>query len=413
MDEYAEKRLKDLVELMLPALNERQQRIFLAAQARYLGRGGAAAVARVSGFSRDTINKGRHDIERPGSLFDAETKIRQEGAGRKKAEDLQPGLVEALNALIEPGTRGDPMSPLRWICKSTRHLSQALNAQGFNVSRQLICRMLNNLGFSLQANAKVREGSSSEDRDEQFRYINSKVLEFQAKGQPVISVDAKKKELVGDFKNGGREYELKGQPVKTQVHDFPDKHLGKAVPYGVYDLTLNLGWVSVGTSHDTAQFAVESIRRWWISTGKQLYPDAKELLVTADSGGSNSVRNRHWKIELSKLAEEVGLGITVCHLPPGTSKWNKIEHRLFSFISINWRGRPLTSLEVMVQLIGATTTAKGLRVQASLDRNYYAKGIEVSQDDFEALQITRHEFKGEWNYSFNCQYTTKIVHIIS
>jgi hypothetical protein len=401
VDEYAERRLKDLVELMLPALNERQQRIFLAAQARYLGRGGIAAVARVSGFSRDTINNGLSDIERPGSLFDADTKVRQEGGGRKKAEDRQPGLVQALNALVEPETRGDPMSPLRWICKSTRQLAQTLNDQGFKVSRQLISRMLNEMGFSLQANVKVSEGSSSEDRDEQFRYINAKVLEFQAKGQPVISVDAKKKELVGDFKNAGREYEPKGKPVEARVHDFPDKQLGKAVPYGVYDLTLNLGWVSVGTSHDTAQFAVESIRRWWNSTGKQLYPDAKELLITADSGGSNSVRNRHWKLELSKLAEEVGLCITVCHLPPGTSKWNKIEHRLFSFITINWRGRPLTSLEVIVQLIGSTTTSKGLRVQATLDRNNYAKGIKVNEADFEALVIDRHEFRGEWNYTFN------------
>lgn len=399
VDKYVERRLRDKFEVVLPSLNERQKRIFLAAEARWLGRGGVAAVARVAGVSRETIYAGLKELEYPGSLEDAAEKVREEGGGRKKATEAQPGLLDALNALVDPESRGDPMSPLRWTCKSCRQLAKTLTEQGFKVSRQLISKLLNEMGFSLQANQKVREGSSSEDRNEQFKHLNELILRFQSKGQPAISVDTKKKELVGDFKNGGREFQPKGNPEKVNVHDFMDKTLGKAVPYGVYDLSKNLGWVNVGTSHDTGAFAVEGIRSWWNTMGCELYPNATELLITCDGGGSNASRNRLWKLELSRFAQETGLAITVCHLPPGTSKWNKIEHRLFCHITMNWRGRPLTTHEVIVQLIGSTTTAKGLKVQARLDTSTYPKGVKVSDQEIESIPIRRHDFRGEWNYT--------------
>lgn len=305
------------------------------------------------------------------------------------------------------------MSPLRWTCKSTRQLAKALKAQGFKVSRQLVSKLLNEMGFSLQSNRKVKEGSQSEDRDEQFKHLNATILKFQEKGQPTISVDAKKKELVGEFKNGGREFQPKGKPVEANVYDFVDKTLGKAVPYGIYDIAKNLGWVSVGVSHDTGAFAVDAIRQWWNTMGRELYPDATELLVTCDGGGSNASRNRLWKLELSKFAAEAGLDITVCHLPPGTSKWNKIEHRLFCHITMNWRGRPLTSLEAIVQLIGATTTTKGLNVRAELNTSQYPKGVKVSDQEMEAIPIRRHTFRGEWNYTIYRDFERLNAEVIS
>lgn len=397
--------MSEKFEVMLPALNERQKRLFLAAEARSLGRGGVTVVARVSGAARDTIYAGLKELEFPGSIEEAAERSRQEGGGRKKAREMQPGLVNALNALVEPETRGDPMSPLRWTCKSTRQLAETLKEQGFKVSRQLVAELLQGQGFSLQANVKTREGSTHEDRDAQFNYLNGQISRFQANGQPVISVDTKKKELVGDFKNAGREWQPKGKPEKTRVHDFPDKELGKAIPYGVYDVAKNVGWVNVGIDHDTSAFAVESIRRWWNTMGRAEYPDATELLITSDGGGSNGSRNRLWKLELSKLAREAGLEITVGHLPPGTSKWNKIEHRLFAHITMNWRGRPLTSHDVIVQLIGATATRKGLKVQAALDDRAYPKGIKVTDEEMASIPIRRHDFRGEWNYTILRQNT--------
>lgn len=403
MDEYAEKRLRAKLEVMLPALNERQQRLFLAAEARYQGHGQTSLIARLAGVSRDTIRRGLEELEFPGSLENAAEKVRKEGGGRKRAVDVQPGLMKALGALVDPESRGDPMSPLRWTCKSVRQLAKALTDQGFKVGRQLVSKLLGEMGFSLQGNAKVLEGSSSEDRDGQFSYLNDLVREFQSNGQPAVSVDTKKKELVGHYKNGGREYQPQGKPEKANVHDFMNKSLGKAVPYGVYDITKNNGWVSVGQSHDTAEFAVASIRHWWYFMGREAYPNATKLLITCDGGGSNGSRVRLWKLELSKLAQEIGLEITVCHLPPGTSKWNKIEHRLFSFISINWRGRPLTSLAVIVELIGSTSTKKGLKVHSRLDESVYEKGIKVSDEQMKLIPIQHKTFRGDWNYTILCR----------
>jgi transposase len=358
MDKWAERRLREKFESILPMFNERQLRAYLAAESIYLGPGGISNVARIAEVSRDTIRAGLKELEYPGSLEDAAEKVRKEGGGRKKAQDAQPGLLEALIDLVDPESRGDPMSPLRWTCKSTRNLTDCLKQKGFKVSRQLVSKLLNEQGYSLQSNAKVLEGSSHEDRDEQFKYVNGLIMQFQGKGQPAVSVDAKKKENVGAFKNGGREFQRKGKPEKTKVHDFKDPELGKANPYGVYDIAKNTGWVSVGVDHDTSAFAVESIRRWWNTMGRFDYPEGTELLIVCDGGGSNGSRVRLWKVELCKFAQEAGLKITVCHLPPGTSKWNKIEHCLFSYITMNWRGRPLVSLEVVVSLIGATSTKK-------------------------------------------------------
>jgi len=322
--------------------------------------------------------------------------VRQKGGGRKKASVKDPDLLLDLEKLLEPVTRGDPQSPLRWTCKSVRNLAEELRAQGHQVSHMLVAELLHELKYSLQVNRKTKEGSSHPDRNAQFEYINAKATEFLRRGQPAISVDTKKKEQVGDYKNGGREWRPKGQPEPVQVHDFGKQ---KDVPYGVYDLGQNAGWVSVGTDHDTSAFAVESIRRWWNMMGRETYPDARQLLITADSGGSNGSRVRLWKLELQKLADETGLEISVCHFPPGTSKWNKIEHRLFSFITKNWRGKPLVSHEVIVNLIAATTTRTGLRVQSQLDTGKYPKGIKVSKPEFAAIQLYPDTFHGEWNYT--------------
>lgn len=408
MDEYEAKRLRTKFELMLPALNERQQRLYLATEAQCLGRTGVTEVSRIAEVSRETIYRGLRELEFPGAMQDADETIRKEGAGRKKATDKQPGLLEALEKLVDSGSRGDPMSPLRWTCKSTRQLAKALTEQGFKVGRQLVSELLNELGFSLQGNVKVKEGKQSEDRDEQFQYLNRMVVQFQAEGQPAISVDTKKKELVGEYKNAGKEYQRAGKPEKVGVYDFVGP-LGRANPYGVYDVTKNTGWVSVGNSYDTAAFAVETIRRWWNAVGRQIYPEATKLLIAADGGGSNGSKVRLWKLELSKFAAETGLEITVTHLPPGTSKWNKIEHRLFSYISMNWRGRPLTSHEVIVQLIGSTTTKTGLKVVAERDESIYPKGIKVGDDEMLEIPIQRHSFRGDWNYTISSKKQLQTV----
>jgi hypothetical protein len=326
--------------------------------------------------------------------------MRAAGGGRKKLIDKDANLLSDLDALVEPTTRGDPMSPLRWTCKSTRRLAEELKRQGHQVSQRTVCDLLSQAGFSLQSTRKTREGGQHEDRDEQFAHIAQTVAEYQAAGNPVISVDTKKKELIGDFKNAGQEWQPKGEPEQVRVHDFIDATLGKVAPYGVYDLTANAGWVSIGIDHDTAEFAVESIRRWWREMGEPTYPSAQRLLITADCGGSNGNRVRLWRRELQKLADELRLTVQVCHLPPGTSKWNKIEHRMFCHITANWRGRPLLSRQVVVNLIGSTTTRNGLRIKADIDEGAYAKGIKVSDEELAALAIERDTFHGEWNYRF-------------
>lgn len=389
-----EEKLRQKFCSVLPILDERQKRILLAAEARQLGRGGVSLCSRLSGLSRVSIHKGLLELDE-----DLQGKVRTPGAGRKPATETQPELLAALDALVDPDSRGDPMSPLRWTNKSTRSLARALQGQGFAVSHQLVRTLLLEMSYRLQGNRKSREGSSHPDRDAQFKYISSKAKQFLDAGWPVISVDTKKKELVGDFKNGGREYQPQGKPELVRTHDFKDPILGKAIPYGVYDLARNEGWVNIGIDHDTAAFAVESIRRWWYYMGKSSYPDAKQLMICADGGGSNGSRVRLWKLELAKLSRELGLQITVSHFPPGTSKWNKIEHRLFSQITMNWRGRPLTSLEVIVECISATTTTTGLNVKAVVDTASYPSGIKVSDEEFAGLKLRRHKFHGEWNYT--------------
>jgi transposase len=384
--------------VLLPHLDERQQRLYLASEARPLGHGGIAAVARAAGVSRQTVTAGVAELESGQAPLG---RIRRAGGGRKRLADLDPRLRPALLALVEPDTRGDPMSPLRWTTKSTRKLAAVLTRQGHQVSADTVADLLREEGFSLQANAKTLEGSQHPDRDAQFRYLNEQVKDHQATGDPVISVNTKKKELVGEFKNAGREWQPAGKPVRVGVYDFVDPVVGKAIPYGVYDLAANAGWVNVGTDHDTAAFAVESIRRWWTGQGQHTYPQATRLLITADSGGSNGYRTRAWKIELAALAAQTGLTITVCHLPPGTSKWNKIEHRLFSHITLNWRGRPLTSHEVIVQTIAATTSRSGLRVHAELDTSTYPTGIHIGDADMAALPLTQHAFHSDWNYALH------------
>jgi hypothetical protein len=383
---------------LAPFLNERTRRLVAAAEARALGWGGVTAVAAATGVSRRAIALGLAELDAPP--LEGTQRIRKEGAGRKKTVATDLSLQTDLESLVEPLTRGDPESPLRWTCKSARVLSAQLNRMGHQTSHRLVAELLKHMGYSLQANQKTREGASQHpDRNAQFAYIQSQCVALQATHQPVISVDTKKKELVGDFKNGGRELRPKGDPEQVRVHDFVLEDLGRASPYGVYDLTQNLGWVSVGTDHDTAAFAVSTIRDWWHSMGHPTYPEATRLLIIADGGGSNGSRVRLWKLELQKLAEETGLAITVCHLPPGTSKWNKIEHRLFSYISQNWRGKPLVTHEVIINLIAATTTQKGLRVQAKLDTNAYPAGIKVSDQEMASIHIRRHTFHGEWNYT--------------
>ncbi|MFH9979402.1 ISAzo13 family transposase [Streptomyces sp. NPDC017179] len=383
---------------LFPHLDERQRRLMMGAEARVLGHGGVRAVARAAAVSETTVRKGVLELEAGEEPLG---RVRRPGGGRKRVADLDPGLRPALLALVEPDERGDQMSPLRWTVKSTRTLAQELARAGHKVSADTVADMLREEGFSLQANAKTLEGGRHADRDAQFRYLNEQARVHRDAGQPVISVDTKKKELVGAFKNSGRQWRPAGDPAPVNVHDFADPKLGKAIPYGVYDVTANTGWVNVGTDHDTAAFAVESIRRWWSGQGQAAYPQATRLLITADAGGSNGYRTRAWKIELARLAAETGLTITVCHLPPGTSKWNKIEHRLFSHITMNWRGRPLTSHEVIVQSIAATTTRTGLRVMAELDTNTYPTGVAVDDAEMAALPLTRHLFHGEWNYALH------------
>jgi DNA-binding phage protein len=391
---------------ILPHLNERQRRLMLATEARALGRGGITRVARASGVSRLTIRKAMGELD--GPAIDP-SRVRKVGGGRKRTSERDPELVPALEALVDPDTRGDPMSPLRWTCKSTRHLAQTLTDQGHPVSQNVVADVLHDLGYSLQAPSKRLEGSQHPDRDGQFAYLNEQVKAFLAQGLPVVSVDAKKKELVGPFKNGGREWQPKGEPESVRVHDFLDRELGKAIPYGIYDVGQNTGWVTVGTDHDTASFAVATVRRWWDAVGSQLYPDAKRLLISADSGGSNGYRVRLWKAELQRFADATGIEVTVCHLPPGTSKWNKIEHRLFSYITMNWRGRPLISHEVILQLIGATTTRTGLQVHAELDRSEYPIHVKVSDQELAAVHLTPHEFHGEWNYTISPGHNDNVI----
>ncbi|WP_329580206.1 ISAzo13 family transposase [Streptomyces sp. NBC_01361] len=386
--------------VLLPHLDERQRRLLMAAEARGLGHGGVRAVAQAAAVSETTVRKGVFELEAGEAPLG---RVRRSGGGRKRVVDLNPGLRSALLALVEPDVRGDPMSPLRWTVKSTRTLARELTRAGHQVSADTVADLLREEGFSLQANAKTIEGSQHPDRDAQFRYLNEQAREHRDTGQPVISVDTKKKELVGEFQNNGRQWQPMDVPVPVNVHDFADPELGKAVPYGIYDLAANTGWVNVGIDHDTAAFAVESIRRWWHGQGKAAYRQAARLLITADAGGSNGHRTRAWKLELAQFAAETGLTITVCHLPPGTSKWNKIEHRLFSHITMNWRGRPLTSHEVILQTIAATTTRTGLRVEAALDTNAYPTGVRIGDAEMAALPLTRHAFHGDWNYALHPQ----------
>jgi transposase len=385
-------------EAIFPHLDERQRRLLLGAEARALGHGGIRLVAGAAGVREATVSLGVDELEAGAEPLG---RARRPGGGRKRAADLDPGLVPALRALVEPEERGDPMSPLRWTTKSTRALADELTAQGHKVSADTVGDLLREEGFSLQGNAKTLEGTRHPDRDAQFRYINEQVKDHQATADPVISVDTKKKELVGEFKNAGRGWRPQGQPVAVRTHDFPGDSAGTAIPYGVYDVTANAGWVNVGTDHDTAAFAVESIRRWWTAAGSSDYPAARRLLITADAGGPNGYRTRAWKAGLAALAAETGLEITCCHFPPGTSKWNKVEHRLFSHITMNWRGRPLTSHDVVINSIAATTTRTGLTVQARLDEGTYPTGVKVSNAQMAALPINRHRFHGDWNYTLH------------
>lgn len=387
-------------EAMRGLLNERSRRRWAAAEARSHGRGGIAAVARVTGLHPATVSRGIAELqrERDEEPLDA-GRVRRPGAGQPAILEREPGLAEALDALIDPVTRGDPGSPLRWTSKSAAKLAEALRGMGFRVVDRTVLRLLKAKGYSLQANKKTREGSQHPDRDAQFRHIAQTVKAAIATGEPVISVDTKKRELVGDFKAVGREFQLKGQPVEVRGHDFKDKQLGHAIPYGVYDIAADEGWVSVGITSDTASFAANTILDWWEHLGKQRYPQARTLTITADCGGSNSPRTRLWRAELQRLADRTGLAIQVCHFPPGTSKWNKIEHRMFSMVSLNWRGRPLETLETIIELISSTTTSTGLRVYAQLDHRTYEKGTEVSDEQLARVQITRHDFHGDWNYT--------------
>ena len=378
--------------LLFPHLSKRQQHLVAAIDAEQLGRRGVSLVARVSGFSRPIIYRAMRSLhQRPISV----DRLRQSGGGRKESVEHDPNLIQALETLIDPDTRGDPMSPLRWTCKSTRHLADILTAQGHPVSHMKVAQLLHALHYRLQGNAKTKEGKQHPDRDAQFHYIERQGKSFLGQGSPVISVDTKKKELVGNHANSGQEWQPEGEPEEVDVHDFPDPKVPKAVPRGVYDQQNNLGWVSVGCSHDTASFAVESIRRWWREMGQPIYPQAKEVLICADSGGSNGYRLRLWKVELQRWADETGLDVTVCHYPPGTSKWNKIEHRLFSYITMNWRGRPLVSYQVVVNLIAGTTTETGLRVQTELNTEVYPTKVKISDEQLANVDLHPHKFHGE------------------
>lgn len=391
-----------------PHLSERQRRLWLGVEARELGRSGVRIVAQAAGVSADTVRRGRDELDDPQPL-DVD-RSRAPGGGRKRAEAHDPGLVEALDKLVDPESRGDPMTPLRWTSKSLRRLAEELGAQGHLVSASLVGRLLHQAGYSLQANAKTLEGNQHPDRDTQFGHIHDTCAEFLAAGDPVVSVDCKKKELVGQYKNNGKAWRPAGEPEQVDVHDFMDKELGKAIPYGVYDIGANTGWVNVGTDHETAAFAVNTLRCWWNSTGKKTYPGVTRLLITADSGGANGNRRRTWKTELAALAAETGLAISVCHLPPGTSKWNKIEHRLFAQITMNWRGRPLQSHETIINLIGATTTTTGLAVTAQLDTGDYPTGVKITDREMKNLPLARDPWHGEWNYTLHPTRATPEPH---
>jgi hypothetical protein len=395
--EVAEDQLAEFFASMAPLLDERQRRMTAGAAARMFGRGGTTTVARAAHMSRNTVLTGAREIEAGDAA--ASVRVRREGAGRKRSIDKDPNLLLGLDDLVSPEARGDPMSPMRWTAKSTYQLADTLRAKGFDIGPTTVRELLHEMGYSLQGTSKQKEGAQHVDRDAQFHHINDTAGAFCADNQPVISVDAKKKELIGEYSNAGQEYQPKGKPARTKVHDFIDPEMGKAIPYGVYDLGADEGWVSVGDDADTARFAVATIGRWWAQMGKQRYPKATGLLICADAGGSNGYRIRAWKVELAKLAKETGLEISVAHFPPGTSKWNKIEHRLFSFITMNWRGRPLTSYRVMVQLIANTTTKKGLKVNAELDEGYYPTGVKISDKELGAVPFTRNEFHGDWNYT--------------
>ncbi len=385
-----------------PALDERARRLWAATEARAIGWGGLSQVSEATGLSRITIKAGLTELGLPVLAADwqeSRHRVRRPGGGRKTLVDHDPELLQDLEALVDPVTRGDPMSPLRWTCKSAAKLAAELRARGHAVSERAVNRLLHGLGYSLQSNRKTIEGKSHPDRDAQFQHINRRVQAFQRQGQPVVSVDAKKKELIGQFRNGGREWQPRGRPEEVEVYDFAKKDLGKVIPYGIYDQTTDSGWVSVGVDHDTAEFAVETLRRWWRNMGRRVYSQAERLLITADGGGSNGSRCRLWKVELQGLADETGLRISVCHFPPGTSKWNKIEHRMFCHITENWRGRPLVSREVVVNLIGHTTTKTGLEIRSELDGALYPTGRKISDEQMEELSIKRDKFHGEWNYS--------------
>jgi transposase len=394
-------RLRRKFDLLKPLMSERMRRQWAATEAQEIGWGGISALVLATGLSHNTIDLGIRELRERSTAAPPDARrgrIRRPGGGRKPATQHDPSLLRDLEALVDPVTRGDPQSPLRWTCKSTRKLAEQLREQGHHIGYRTVAGLLRQLNYSLQSNRKTREGASHPDRNAQFEHINRQVSRFQRRGQPVVSVDTKKKELVGDFKNGGREYQPEGCPEEVGTHDFEDKELGKAIPYGVYDMTANEGWVSVGIAHDTARFAAEALRRWWINMGSKVYPEAKELLITADAGGSNGSRLRLWKVAIQELVDAIGLRIKVCHFPPGTSKWNKIEHRMFCHITENWRGRPLRSLGVIVNLIGNTRTKKGLRIKAELDINSYEIVIKVSDVQFAAVKIKKDRFHGEWNY---------------
>jgi hypothetical protein len=401
-DALIAERIRRAYQALLPEMDERMRRQWAAAEARALGWGGVTAVSRSTGLSRVTITGGLAELDLPAEERLIESRrVRRPGGGRPPLTESDPQLLAALESLIEPMTRGDPESALRWTCKSTRRLADELTRQGHSVGRGTVAMLLHAAGYSLQANRKTREGLSHPDRDAQFRYIDRMVRDRLRRGQPAVSVDTKKKELVGDFKNNGREWRPQGEPEPVRVHDFVDKALGKVIPYGVYDICNDQGWVSVGIDHDTAQFAANSIRRWWARMGCRRFRHAGELLITADGGGSNGSRCRLWKVCLQGLADDVGMRLVVCHFPPGTSKWNKIEHRLFSFITQNWRGRPLISREAVVSLIASTTTRTGLLVKAALDTNHYDTAIKVSDDELGHLKLNPHRFHGDWNYTIN------------
>ena len=393
--------LQRVYAVLRPLLDERSRRLWAAAEALAIGRGGISQVAEATGMSRTTVRVGLKELESGVPLANPSGRLRSPGGGRKSLTKHDPGLVKALKHELEPHTRGDPSGPLQWTSKSAARLSKHLGEIGHPASERTVNRLLHEQGYSLQANRKTLEGRQHPDRDGQFLHIQRRVRAFQRMGQPVVSVDTKKKELVGPFRNGGKEWCPKGQPEDVRVHDFKDPELGKAIPYGIYDQTKNTGWMSVGIDHDTSVFAVETLRRWWRQMGRQAYPGARRLLITADGGGSNGSRSRLWKLELQRFTDEFGLRVSVCHFPPGTSKWNKIEHRMFSHVIQNWRGRPLVSHEVVVNLIGVTTTEEGLSIHSELDKGSYPIGIKVTDEQMDSLDIKHHNFHGEWNYTLS------------